>query len=138
MAADAPLMNAELSVREAIRETLEADGALRARVNQISDGEPVKASGPWLMLGEGSGTGFGARGVSGVALRVPVILTLRGDTPEDTSAILAALDTAMQAVPDEVNGWKITVLRFERSRLRRDKTGWRIVTDYALRLVRLN
>lgn len=129
-------MSAEISAREAIRATLDADAALRARVNQVSDGEPVKASGPWLMLGEGSASGFGARGVNGVALRVPVILALRGDAPGEVGAILDALDTAMAAVPEVVGGWKITVLRFERSRLRRDKAGWRIVTDYMLRLVR--
>ncbi len=131
-------MSAEISAREAIRATLEADLALRDRINQVSDGEPVKASGPWLMLGEGSASGFGACGVSGVALRVPVILTLRGDTPGEVGAIIDALDAAMAAVPEVVGGWKITVLRFERSRLRRDKAGWRIVTDYALRLVQWN
>lgn len=130
-------MSAEILAREAIRATLEADTGLRALVNQISDGEPVKASGPWLMLGEGSASAFGARGVNGVALRVPVILTLRGDAPGDVGTILEALEVALGAVPGEIGVWKVTTLRFERSRLRRDKAGWRVVVDYALRLARL-
>jgi hypothetical protein len=128
-------MSAEIQTREAIRLVLEASATLRARVNQISDGDPAKASSPWLILGEGSASGFGALGVDGVALRVPVILTLRGDAPGDVDAVLDAVDVAMRTVPDMIGDWKVTVMRFERSRLRRDKAGWRIVSDYALRLV---
>lgn len=129
-------MSAEMQAREAIRATLTESVTLRALVNQISDGDPAKASSPWLMLGEGSAIGFGARGVDGVALRVPVILTFRGDAPGDVDAVLDALGAAMRTVPDMIGDWKVTVMRFERSRLRRDKAGWRIVSDYALRLVR--
>lgn len=133
-------MSAEMQAREAIRATLAESVTLRALVNQISDGDPAKASSPWLMLGEGSASGFGARGVEGVALRVPVILTLRGDAPGDVDAVMDAVmdavGVAMRGVPDMIGDWKVTVMRFERSRLRRDKASWRIVSDYALRLVR--
>ncbi len=129
-------MSAEIQAREAIRAALTESVTLSALVNQISDGDPAKASSPWLMLGEGSASGFGARGVEGVALRVPVILTLRGDAPGDVDAVLDALGAAMRTVPDMIGDWKVTALRFERSRLRRDKAGWRVVSDYALRLVR--
>lgn len=129
-------MSAEMQAREAIRATLTESVTLRALVHQISDGDPAKASSPWLMLDEGSAIGFGARGVDGVALRVPVILTFRGDAPGDVDAVLDALGAAMRTVPDMIGDWKVTVMRFERSRLRRDKAGWRIVSDYALRLVR--
>ncbi len=129
-------MSAEIQAREAIRAALTESVTLSALVNQISDGDPAKASSPWLMLGEGSASGFGARGVDGVALRVPVILTLRGDAPGDVDAVLDALGAAMRTVPDMIGDWKVTALRFERSRLRRDKAGWRVVSDYALRLVR--
>ncbi len=79
LAQDDAAMSAELAARAAIVAALGGDEALAGLVNQIADGEPVKASPPWLLVGAATATGWGARGVDGVTLRQTLELNLRGD-----------------------------------------------------------
>jgi hypothetical protein len=127
----------DLAARAAILAALRGDTALGALVNQISDGDPVKASPPWLRLDGAATLGWGARGVEGVTLRQPITLMLSGDQPGAVSAILERIDTALRAMPDMMGDWRMTGLTFERSQIARSRTEWRASVVYALRLVRL-
>jgi len=130
-------MSAELAARAAILAALEGDSQLGGLVNQISDGEPVKASPPWLMIGETAALGWGARGVDGVALRQPISLVLRGDDLGAVTAILARIDVVLGSMDGDLGVWRVTSLRFERSRISRSRADWRATIDYAIRLARL-
>jgi hypothetical protein len=130
-------MSAELAARAAMLAALSGDAALAALVNQISDGEPLKASAPWLLIGDAVSTGWGARGVDGVTLRQPIQLVLRGDDLTAVTAILDRIDAALRGITNAAGAWRITSLRFERSRISRNRAEWRATMDYALRLVRL-
>lgn len=130
-------MSAELAARAAILSALSGDAALAGLINQISEGDPVKASTPWLMLGDGASSGWGARGVDGVTLRQPIQLLLRGDDLSAVTGIVDRVDMVMRALPGDLGGWRLTSLRFERSRIARTRNEWRATIDYALRLARL-
>lgn len=130
-------MSAELAARAAILAALAGDAELGALVNQISDGEPVKASTPWLMIGEAAALGWGARGVDGVALRQTMMLTARGDDLGAVTTILARVDAVLANIDGALGDWRLTSLRFERSRISRSRGEWRATIDYALRLARL-
>ena len=130
-------MSAELAARAAILAALSGDDTLAELVNQIADGEPVKASPPWLLVGASAGTGWGARGVDGVTLRQTLELTLRGDQLSAVTTILERIDAVLRAMDGELGDWRVTSLRFERSRIRRSGTEWRAGADYVLRMARL-
>lgn len=131
-------MSGELAVRGAILGALRGDPVLMAMVNQVSDGEPVKASAPWLMLGDATASGWGARGVDGLTLRQPLLLVLRGDDLGRVTDILARIDDALTGIDSMLGDWRITSLRFERSRIVRSRTEWRASIDYAVRMARLS
>ncbi len=130
-------MSAAMIARAAMLGALRGDAALGALVNQIADGEPVKASAPWLMLGPGQASGWGARGVDGVTLRQTVELAVRGDQAAVVETILARVGVALGAMDGALGDWRVTSLRLERSRIRRTQAEWRAVADFAVRLVRL-
>ncbi len=115
-------MSAELAARAAIVAALGGDEALAGLVNQISDGEPVKASPPWLLVGAAVATGWGARGVDGATLRQTLELSLRGDQLSAVTAILDRVDDVLRGMDDDLGDWRVTSLRFERSRIRRSGT----------------
>jgi len=135
-------MSGAFIVRAAIHDALSGDGTLATLVNQVSDGEPVKASAPWLQVGDPVVTGWGARGVEGLTLRQPIQLVLRGDDLPRVTAILDRVDAVLGAIDGELGdgapgGWRITGLRFERSRIVRSRTEWRVSVDYVVRAARL-
>lgn len=130
-------MSGELVARAAILDALAGDATLLALVNQISDGAPVKASPPWLLVGDPVAIGWGARGVDGLTLRQPLQLVLRGDDLSAVTAILDRIDAVLRVLPGDLGDWRITSLAFERSRIGRTSAEWRANIDYALRLARL-
>jgi len=129
-------MSAELAARAAILAVLQGDAALADLVNQITDGEPVKASPPWLLVGGATASGWGARGVRGVTLRQTIELTLRGDQLSAVTAILDRVDELLRDMDDDLGDWRMTHLALERSRIRRSGTEWRAAADYSIRMAR--
>ncbi|HZV58481.1 MAG TPA: DUF3168 domain-containing protein [Sphingobium sp.] len=131
-------MSAELAVRAAILAAMAADATLAGLVNQIADGDPVKASPPWLLVGTANAVGWGARGVDGVTLRQGIELVLRGDQLSAVTTILDRVDVLLRDMASDLGAWRITALAFERSRIRRTEREWRASVDYSIRLARLN
>jgi hypothetical protein len=130
-------MSADLLARAAIVAALKDDATLAGLVNQIADGQPVKASPPWLLVGGAVASGWGAMGVDGVTLRQTIELVLRGDQLSAVTAILDRVDQLLRGMDGDLGDWRMTSLRFDRSRIRRNGTEWRAAVDYAVRLARL-
>ena len=130
-------MSAALAARAAIVAALKDDATLMGLVNQVADGDPVKASPPWLLVGIAMASGWGARGVDGVTLRQTIELALRGDQMSAVTAILDRVDAVLRLMDGELGDWRITSLMVDRSRIRRRDTEWRAAVDYSIRLVRL-
>ncbi|MBO9574501.1 MAG: DUF3168 domain-containing protein [Sphingobium sp.] len=131
-------MSGELILRAAMLAALRGDAALSEAVNSIDDGDPVKASAPWLRLGESNMTGWGARGVDGMTVRLSVLLAVRGDEEAATSEILERVDVVLGGMAPGLDaGWRITSLRRERARVARRQNEWRASADYAVRMARL-
>jgi hypothetical protein len=130
-------MSADLVARAAILAALTGDATLMGLVNQVADGEPVKASPPWLLVGSAAANGWGARGVDGVTLRQTIELSLRGDQLSAVTAILDRVDAVLRGMDGELGDWRLTNLRFDRSRIRRRDTEWRAAVDYSIRMARL-
>ncbi|OJY67480.1 MAG: hypothetical protein BGP16_02840 [Sphingobium sp. 66-54] len=130
-------MSGAVIVRGAIHAALSGDADLAALVQQVSDGAPLKASAPWLQLDDSAATGWGARGVDGIALRQPIRLTLRGDDGARAEAVVARVEVVLAGMASEAGGWRITSLRLDRARIVRGRAGWRVTLDYDVRAARL-
>lgn len=130
-------MSGAVVVRAAIHAALSGDAELAALVQQVSDGVPAKASAPWLQLDDSAATGWGARGVDGIALRQPIRLTLRGDDGTRAEAVVARIEAVLAAMESDVGGWRITSLQLDRARIVHGRAGWRVTLDYAVRAARL-
>ncbi|HJT39452.1 MAG TPA: DUF3168 domain-containing protein [Sphingobium sp.] len=132
-------MSAEVAVRAAVIAALREDGALMAALNGLFDGEPVRASVPYGIVGECIASDWGAKDVDGREVRLTIGLHDAGETPGRMAAMLARIDPAVQAADASGEGWRIVSARPVRSRLaragRREEMGWQAVVDYRLRVV---
>ena len=131
-------MSAEVAVRAAVIAALKEDAELMAALNGLFDGEPVRASVPYALVGECIATDWGAKDVDGRELRLTIGLHDAGETPARMAAMLERIDPAIQAADAGAGGWRIVSARLVRSRLMktREKDGWQAIADYRLRAVR--
>lgn len=132
-------MSAEVIVRAAVIAALRADGALMAGLNALFDGEPVRATAPYAVVGESVGSEWGGKGVEGAEVRVTIALYDSEETPGRLAGMMARVDPALGVAP-VLEGWRIVTVRLVRSRVARSSrqpgSGWQAVMDYRMRAVR--
>ena len=130
-------MSAEVKVRVAVVAALGGDAALMGGLNGLFDGQPVRASVPYAVVGECIGSDWGAKDVDGRELRLTIGLHDAGETPGRLAVLLERVDGVMQAL-ELAEGWRIVGARLIRSRVvkGREKDAWQAVVDYRLRVVR--
>ncbi|HEX7875153.1 MAG TPA: DUF3168 domain-containing protein [Sphingobium sp.] len=130
-------MSAEVTVRAAVIAALRGDAELMGGLNGLFDGQPVRASTPYAVVGECIAGDWGAKGVDGRELRLSISLHDAGETPGRLAGLLARIDPAVQAADAGGEGWRIIGARLVRSRLVKagKGDGWQAVVDYRLRVV---
>jgi len=130
-------MSGALALRAVLLAALRDDAGLMALVNSVEDGGAPKQSAPAVTLGQLFATEWGARGVSGLAVRVPLTLVDRADVPDRLGAVAIRIGVVMSELPAEAGGWRIGDARFERARSLRGPDGqWSMLVDYRVRLSR--
>ncbi|WP_097091127.1 DUF3168 domain-containing protein [Novosphingobium sp. Chol11] len=130
-------MSAEVTVRAAVIAALKEDAALMGGLNGLFDGQPVRASVPYAVVGECIASDWGAKDVDGRELRLTIGLHDAGETPGRLAALLERIDAVMQLL-EFAEAWRIVAVRLIRSRVvkGRDKDNWQAVVDYRVRVVR--
>ena len=130
-------MSAEVTVRAAVIAALTEDAAVMGGLNGLFDGQPVRASVPYAVVGECIASDWGAKDVDGRELRLTIGLHDAGETPGRLAALLERIDAVMQLL-EFAEGWRIVGVRLIRSRVvkGREKDGWKAVVDYQVRVVR--
>lgn len=130
-------MSAEVTVRAAVIAGLRADTTLMNGLNGLFDGQPVRASVPYAVVGECLASDWGGKGLDGRELRLSISLHDAGETPGRLAVLLGRIEPVVQAA-DGDEGWRIVGARLIRSRVMkaRDKDGWQAVVDYRMRVVR--
>lgn len=132
-------MSAEVAVRASVIAALRGDAALMAGINALYDGEPVRATMPYAMVGECIGADWGGKDVEGRELRLTVSLLDGGEAPDALAGRIARVD-AMIGMAAPADGWRIVTARLARSRIarvnRQPMSGWQAVLDYRVRAVR--
>ncbi|CAD7334519.1 DUF3168 domain-containing protein [Sphingomonadales bacterium 56] len=130
-------MSAEVMVRAAVIAALKGDAALMGGFNGLFDGQPVRASVPYAVVGECIASDWGAKDVDGRELRLTIGLHDAGETPGRLAALLERINAVMQLL-EFAEAWRIVGVRLIRSRVvkGRDKDTWQAVVDYRVRVVR--
>lgn len=130
-------MSAEVTVRAAVIAALEGNAALMGGLNSVFDGQPVRASVPYAVVGECIASDWGAKDVDGRELRLTIGLHEAGETPGRLATLLERIDGVMQGL-ELAEGWRIVGVRLIRSRVAkgREKDAWQAVVDYRVRVVR--
>lgn len=130
-------MSGTIMLRREIIAALRADAPLMALVNSVEDGGAPRQSPPSLRLGELFGTEWGARGVEGISVRVPLTLIDRADAADRIAAAADRIGVAMASLPEEADGWRIGAVLLERQRSIAAPGGqWSLLIDYRARLSR--
>lgn len=131
-------MSGVVALRTLVLAALRGDGGLMALVNAVEDGSTPKATAPAVLIGQFAATEWGARGLRGLSIRIPLTLIDRGDGTERLAAMAARVDAAMDGLPDMAGDWRVGTVRFDRSRTLRGSDGrWSMMTDYLARLSRV-
>lgn len=129
-------MSAEILFRAALLEALSADARLSAMVNGVYEEAPVKASPPYIVLRPGLAGDWSTKDRRGRELRLALSVHDAGRAPDAIGGIAARAERAIEAMPPDLDGWRIVGLVFLRSRLGRDADGgWSVLIEYRARLL---
>ncbi|HEX7856703.1 MAG TPA: DUF3168 domain-containing protein [Sphingobium sp.] len=131
-------MSGVIPLRETILSALRDDAALMALVNVVADGGAAKVTAPAVLLGQCIGTEWGAKGLRGLSVRVPLTLIDRAERPERLSAMAACIEAVMDGLPELAGDWRIGTVLLNGTRTVRGGDGqWTMLADYLVRLSRL-
>ncbi|MGE4322924.1 MAG: DUF3168 domain-containing protein [Sphingobium sp.] len=133
-------MSAELAIRAAVVAALKGDAMLMDGINALFDGLPARASAPYAVVGDCTGSQWGAKDIDGREIGVAISLHDARDGPARLEALVARVDPALQAMTRAGGGWRIVTARPMRCRIarigKRGEEGWQAVIDYRIRAVR--
>lgn len=119
------MSSAEQAVRARMLALLQADGVLAGLVHGIFDGEPPRASAPFVSVGDAAGADWGTKDRAGREVRLTMVLVGVGE-PGDGAAAMAQVEAAVPMLRGLAEGWEIVSARTVRTRLARGKaSGWR-------------
>ncbi|MFC3175232.1 DUF3168 domain-containing protein [Novosphingobium bradum] len=126
----------EIALRAALIEWLAGDAGLAGALNAITEEAPAKAALPWLALATSASIDWSAKDRAGREVRIALELHCRGDRPDSAATLVAALESRIEALPAQQDGYRIVVARFLRARSRQSPGNVRsIMTEYNFRLL---
>lgn len=129
-------MSAENVVHAALLAALRGDSTLMAQINGVFEGPPVKAAVPFAEIGEMLSGDWSVKDRDGRELRLAVMLRGAGETPTRVQALAGTLADAIEALPRDLDGWRIASLVFVRTRVLRPAAGrWSATLEYRVRLL---
>lgn len=125
-------MSAESVVQAALVAALKGNTGL----NGVFEGPPVKATPPYAEIGETLSGDWSVKDRDGRELRLAVTIRDAAETPTRVQALAAAAGAAIEALPRDLDGWRIASLVFVRMRLLRPAPGrWSAVIEYRVRML---
>ena len=132
------MSGAEGAVRGAVAAALREDATLRAVLNGVFEGPAVRASAPIAEVAEALASDWSTKDARGRELRVAVMLRDVGERPERLAGLVDAAERAIEAMPRDLDGWRVASLTFVRSRTAGDGPGrWLAVVEYRVRVLEI-
>lgn len=132
------MSGAEDSLARRIVTLLSADSAVVALTNAIilADGGRSKRPGfPWIEVGDAIASDWSAKGVAGREIRISVTVHDAPERSDRARSIAGAMDSALDALPRNADGWRLVSFVFQKSLMLREKDRCRLVSDWRARIL---
>ena len=124
------------AVRAAAAAALAGDTVLAAALNGVFAGPPVRASPPFAEVTETLSSDWSTKDRRGREVRLAVLLHDAGETPARMLALAEAVETAVPAMPRDLDGWHVASLVFVRARVAGDGPGrWLASVEFRARML---
>ena len=132
------MSGAEGVVRGAMAAALRGDATLAAVLNGVFEGPAVRASAPFAEVAEALASDWSTKDARGRELRVAVMLRDAGERAERLATLVDAAERAIEAMPRDLDGWRVASLTFLRSRTTGEGPGrWLAVVEYRVRVLEI-
>jgi hypothetical protein len=117
-------IGAEQAVRARMLALLSRDDVLAERVHGIFDGQPPRASAPYVAIGGAEGSDWGTKDRAGREIRLTLMLAGVGAALDDRAA--ARVEAAVDALRGAAGDWSVVGARIVRTRFAFVREGgWR-------------
>ena len=127
-------MSAGAVVQEALLGSLRA--ALAGAINGVFEGPAVKASPPYVELGEMLVSDWGTKDRAGRELRLVVTLRDRAEGSGRIQALADLAEAAIAGLPLDLPGWRVASVALIRTRiLRTAPSAWGAAIEHRIRLL---
>jgi hypothetical protein len=127
-------MSFEVALQAAVRVALLAEPAIAAEANGVHLERPVRATVPYLVIGEMISADWSVKGVRGREVRLLVRVHDEGESWTRAAGLQGAVSRAIEALPRTLDDWRLGSVTFLRSRTLRDGTnGWIGTVEYRVR-----
>jgi hypothetical protein len=127
-------MSFEVVLHGAVRAALSAEPAIAVEANGVHLERPVRATVPYVVIGEVISVDWSVKSASGREVRLLVRVHDEGESWARAARLQDAVSRAIEALPRELSGWRLGSVAFLRSRTLRDGTnGWIGTVEYRLR-----
>lgn len=118
------MIGAEQAVRARMLALLSADDALAERVHGVFDGQPPRASAPYVAVGGAEGSDWGTKDQPGREVRLTLTLAGVGPALDDRAA--GRVEAAADALRGKAGAWSVVGARIIRTRFAFARDGgWR-------------
>lgn len=128
-------MSAEIVLQAALLAALRGSAVLAAGANGVFAGAPVKASVPYVALGEVLAVDWGTKTAAGRECRVAVTVRDAGETAMRAQQLADAAGVAIEKSARDLPGWRVASVVFLRSRVVRERDGWAVAVEYRVRML---
>ena len=124
-------------LQAAIIAALTGHARLADVVSGIFDGPPARAAFPYVGIGGGAAIDWSHKTGRGREHRIVLSVWDDGASAARVHTLMAEAETAIEAMPAEIDGGRIVSLAFVRSRVVRDGDGpWAGIVEYRARVTR--
>lgn len=129
-------MSAESVIQAALVAALRGDAALGAALNGVFEGPQGKATAPFAEIGELLSVDWSTKDAAGREVRLAVTVRDAAETPARLHALAGLAGAAIEALPRDLDGWRIASLSFVRTRVVRGGPGrWSAIIEYRVRMM---
>jgi hypothetical protein len=127
---------AEAAVRAGVLAVLADDATLAEELTGVFDGPGVRASAPFAEVGEALSSDWGTKDVRGREVRVGVLIRDLAERPVRLGALVDAAQRAVEALPRDLDGWRVASVAFLRARTAAEGPGrWLAVLEWRVRVL---
>lgn len=126
----------EVPLRAALIEWLADDPVLACGLNAIAEEAPSRTSLPWLAIAASASADWSSKTSRGREVRIALELHCRGDAPDTSAELVAAIESRIECLPATQRGWRVIASQFLRARAEQRADSRRaILLEYRFRVL---